>query len=231
MAMNTINPQLKTWLNKNAVFQGHVRVVPSDDAIFIAALAECRAEGLLGKGSMHNDSEGEYIDYPLTGFGRDIVLGIPATEAPPPAAPVASTRFADTIKAIYAEHGVPDFAAFEDDSIPDSGATDGTTYTWDENGVVYRRTRMFDSEAVVTMKPIFNNVECAIECASVLTTETAALRSQVAALTGENNRLQESIGHLGKTIDEAGYYLGQASDKDENSNRAYSILKGYSVAD
>lgn len=79
--------QLISWLSKNAVFQGHVRVIPSDNAIFIAMLVECRNANLLGSGSMHSDSEGEYIDYPLTSVGREIVLGIQAPDTAPTSEP------------------------------------------------------------------------------------------------------------------------------------------------
>ena len=83
----------------------------------------------------------------------------------------------------------------------------------------------------------------------ILNGETLSLRNQLASLQrelasevgvhhnhagelmAENAGLRQRIAELGRQIDEAGYYLGQASDKDENSNRAYNILKGYAQAE
>jgi hypothetical protein len=60
---------------------------------------------------------------------------------------------------------------------------------------------------------------------------TITLNTQLAAATADAKAARERVADLAKQIDDAGYYLGQSSDRDENSNRAYNILKGYSTAD
>lgn len=74
-------------------------------------------------------AENEHLDYGLSGneaiaayeFLRDtFAVTIPATDTAP--APQDSKRFRNAVAAIHAEHGVPDFVAFNDDSTPDSGA-------------------------------------------------------------------------------------------------------------
>jgi hypothetical protein len=168
--------------------------------------------------------------------------------------PEYSSFVLEAIRRYIEKQQLPDAPLQADSSTPvsDSGAGDkwNNEYYLDKDGDYFR---LYKTSQVAPIADFSYGEKAVAEITTrLLNKEIASLRSQLAEITRDAQRylaqvaererqlaaatrelesMKAEIGHLGKTIDEAGYYLGQASDRDENSNRAYSILKGYSVAD
>lgn len=196
------------WLKENIRGQGGwVYIYEYSRPLETMMITTLLHDNIIKFDGIHKEPQtGALLRYVLTPIG-DVIMGIPATDASPDT---------DAPQATDADNGVQ----------------------WHGGSEWTHRLNIVEND--VHQYPVYS-VGNAINLTSVLNNyrnELNATRQQLSSaqervqtLEGELQAAQKISERLAKQIDDAGYYLGQASDKDENSNRAYNILKGYSQAE
>jgi hypothetical protein len=226
-----ISKQLVEWLkwhSDNGERDITLNMMKSGELADVAStkvmLDECLRVGLIQVTGieLYNGTMPRYIHYKLSAIG-EIALCIPAASEPATSTPVSDSGAGDKWNnEYYLDKDGDYFRLYKTSQVAPIA-----DFSYGEKAVAEITTRLLNKEIASLRSQL---AEITRDAQRYLA-QVAERERQLAAATRELESMKAEIGHLGKTIDEAGYYLGQASDRDENSNRAYSILKGYSVAD